>query len=285
MDGKPYIETAEKMGEFTARILRNKHIPARFKEQGPLTVIQFSLTNEIRDSLAKALRLFQKHGKSAEMHPAELAQIVENHFPPQVLDYFRALNPQDPEHILPHVYNVKNLFEKADNREWDTLTELIGKGFAHATGLQRSGGSLISRTLPKVGRVHVSGDELHKHNVTATMLNGISESPGTRSPTRFVDLVGAASDHRAEEAEIGKMLSAEKEQTYHSRTANTPPENLPPYSQDVHIEPGDMVIWSEFGRVFHQGMPTDFGNSNIEPGKEFRTIRYHNLVKPPLAAR
>jgi len=71
--------TVEKYPTFEKRISKNDIAPKNGSE--PLTVIEFSLTNEIKFLLGKALDAYRKGTQDETV----LGQVIRNHFPEEVL--------------------------------------------------------------------------------------------------------------------------------------------------------------------------------------------------------
>ena len=79
------------------------------QEQGidpPLTVIEFSMTDACRDELQVLLDDFVTGTRKLEEDKdfEHLKQAIEDHFPKEVLEYFRTQDKENPNTIAPYVY-------------------------------------------------------------------------------------------------------------------------------------------------------------------------------------
>lgn len=270
---------------FTKKIRQNAIGPKDGSE--PLTVIEFSLTNDIRDSLKEALKPYVE---GRERDKEKLAQIIKDHFPPEVLTELSALSRDKGSPAT--VYVVKNLPEiKSEEIPRDfffssyyldslgrwlsacTYAARIGEGVGLALGLvPRVEGAPVFR-YRKEG---TQNDRLHKHAEDVNILGGVFSED--KAPTRFVDyrtmLEQAQDDKESGNIEarligndlpLRELANADKD----SRFRSTGEKDFVPkyrheaafeklvsaHSQEVVIDSGDLVLWANDGRLFHQAMP------------------------------
>lgn len=283
------------MAGFTKSIRKNKISPKDGSE--PLAVIEFSLTNEVRDSLKKALDAYMSGDETYS-----LGQIIKNHFPREVLDELGELNRRESSPAT--VYVVKNLPEIEDKQvptyqkrrgksdglqDWlleHSYAPIIGRGVAAALGLDidKDDGVLPLLRHGSDGE-EIDNGELHKHVERVTLL-GVVRPDG--SPTRFTDFKTLPEDSQADSIWVrvpGRTRLGNAEPTILQRItqlfnnwerpqeAVLLPEISDPsfkkqeeneaqfaacvarHSQDVVTEKGDLVLWSNKGRIWHCAMP------------------------------
>jgi|GEM_PF-6462309 len=258
----------------------------------PLTVIEFSLTNDVKRTLEVALEPFVS-GKSKDKDA--LAKIIRDNFPQPVLDELKMLSQKNENSAV--VYVVKNLpgfieehNPKLMNRSMskDAAMELwqntpnyahvIAKGVALALELA-PGAPLPLFRNPNDTKLFA--DKLHKHDEDVTMLS-VSKADG--SATRFTDFQTLVEDEHAKDIKVsvtkhttpldstttetsldkvpetlGNWRQAKEADLAVSKetaepTANTERYNkkLQQHSLDVQTKDGDLVLWSNHGRVWHQ---------------------------------
>ena len=281
---KNYIERTEDHSPdgYKTRIRTNKIGPKDGSE--PLTVIQFSLIDKVRDGLEKALRPYVTDTVTEDT--PSLKKIIENHFPSQVLEELRALGQQKSAST---VYVVKNLPEiEWDKIAWDqikspmswvqkhTYTAHMGMGIGLACDLDNDG------TFPLIRYSNgqtPEGIRLHKHGDRMTSLGGIITDGTT---TRFVDMqsllkeaqnnpvlgVLPVSSHangpffslkhfEREHPDWRKLRDIDEDLEVHidAHAASAFESLIKRHSQEITVSPGDMVFWSNDGHIFHQAMP------------------------------
>ena len=261
---------------YTREEIRNKYVDKVGSE--PL-VIQFSLTNETRDSLQRELEPFVQ-GKHEYFNPGvlsdladdkyvfdndgdglKLADIIRRYFPPEVLDYFENQDIKHPDKILPHVYVVKNLpeikLEDATLERSKMYGSWIGEGFARAIGYSNK----INNITRSLEHKEWAGQDLHKDYPDASGISGVYQNLGTTAKTRFTNLVSALKHHtgKAERTLDQRVLLGSGSRDFTDerlRKYGVTELDIDKYSNDVLIEKGDLVLWSEHGKVWHQAMPT-----------------------------
>ncbi len=288
--------TEEKHSKFTKRISKNDIRPKDGSE--PLTVIEFSLTNEVRDSLKAAIDEYCKESPNEQ----KLAQIIRDHFPSEILTELSALAkksgasatvyivhnlPKDmvPENLLPNQATTedKKLLAKYID---STYTNLLSKGIGIALRLNHKDNFYFSK---KVGdNVSDQNTEiLHKHSDHITMLGGVLTGG---SQTRFVDLGAIMEDSEAANihvvigsdilkamygSSLAGLLSQIKDTfpdwhhatDYEITTFDSPDEQtaklnaekfetlVDKHSQRTIIGSGDLALWAEDNRLYHQALP------------------------------
>jgi len=301
MDSHNYTETTEDHTPegYTTSIRKNKIGPQKGGE--PLTVIEFSLTNGVKEDLQTALKPFVD---GTVKDDALLAKIIHEHMPPEVLKELATLKNAGKEATT--IYVVKNLPEISKNEiRGEPYTEeltkflkdhsyapLIGKGIGLAIELMPKGEPFVlartGRDTPKFSHLHI-----HPIDIAATALGGVLNEG--KAATRFTDYKTLLEEAKAtpELGAIKVSLTNEKDNRPNPLAAK-PLKKLPyparrgkindtrldvlnkpdepkfeklvsKHSQEVTLNAGDLVIWPHNGRLFHQAMRgnEDFHNQEL----------------------
>ncbi|MBY0407744.1 MAG: hypothetical protein K2Q01_08625 [Rickettsiales bacterium] len=291
------------MKAYERRVTKAKHRPADGSE--PLTVVEFSLMPEVKAGLMRSLRSYVRGDKTP--NDAQLERVIRAHFPEQVLDELKALGKRDENSAT--VYVVHNLPEYKDEAiaklpedqqitgelgpVWSTrqsYAKLISRGVALATGLQQKEAFALTR---KASDTKPVGDYVHKHSEDVTMLSVVKSDA---SATRFVDLQTALEDQEARKVRVvtlgndndmalshfGESRSWRPAQDNHLKPVKNAPGELngkplealmDKHAMDVTTHDGDLVLWSNHGRLWHQARL---------PGYEL--VDSHELIRVALSA-
>lgn len=284
--------TKPKYDKFTKRVTQNKIAPK--DGSAPLTVVEFSLTDPVRDSLKAALDEYRAgYGqRSITKDEKKLAEIIHNHFPPEILTELSTLAKKGGAPAT--VYVVHNLPEEQVPQHlvkdpaygfgkpltrWGqkAYVNLVGKGVAAALALVSSEEEFV---LPKTAgdtKRDSFTESLHKHLEPVTMLAGV-KTGGTE--TRFVDVAAVLDEAEhsnsdvsvhTDEAQQGqsmllskfrKMLPTWKDAANTKIIPVQDDENemkfealVDKHAQRLVIGPGDLAMWAEDNQLYHQAMP------------------------------
>ncbi len=288
----PQVTTEEHKG-FTKRISRNDIAPK--DGSAPLTVIEFSLTNEVRDSLKAAIDAYRKDPENEQ----KLAQIIKDHFPPEILEELGALAKEKGTpatvyivHNLPKDRITQRLLQsemslevkqELENYIEGSYTNLLSRGIGSALTLEHMETFHFTK---KVGSLTAEEDtgKLHKHAEPITMLGGVLTGG---SQTRFVDVGALIEDAEAQGIHVQVGEDMEKpvspsllsglnkdapgwqelkgyeiipDDTISSKTASKANARkfealVDKHSQRTIIGSGDLALWAEDGRLYHQSLP------------------------------
>ena len=266
---------------FTKTIRQNSASPK--DGSSPLTVIEFSLTNEPKICLEQALRPYIE-GNFNETTPS-LKDIIEATVPKEILKELSILSAkgEPPSNI----YVIKNLPElppeDIKNGKYSdyflktrSYASLIGEGVGHAIDLQRQGTVLLKRT--SVDSEILGSQAMHKHPDQVTGLAGIYLTEQAQPATRFTDM-GTLSEDASLEATNLTVKTVESLRGMGAVTVSEFQKKWPlwkdraemkllfkgdkekldelvaKHSQEVIVSPGDLVLWSNHGRIFHEALP------------------------------
>jgi hypothetical protein len=272
----------------------------------PLTVVEFSLTNETRDALKKLLRSHAL-GEANDLAQRQLGGIIANpdYFPKEVLTELRRLYKDDNAST---VYVIRNLPEfsmeeipedikdRGHEERWlkkHGYINVIGRAIAAAVELKPD----MVLDLNRSGRPKTvsGGSYLHKHTEPLVLLS-IIKADG--APTRLTDLLAFSEDPRAKDITVTPddrkapftldKLSEVYPDWRQSKYLGLKPRGyseqydacLDAHSQLVVPEDRTIIVLPGRGRVMHQGMPSPadlpeglnriaFSRSLMEPGGRF----------------
>ena len=268
---------------FSMRMRKNRVQPK--DGSGALTVIEFSLTEPVKESLKNAIDA--NINTPETITPDQMANIVRRHLPPQVMDELKALAGQKAPktiyviHNLPEIsvpdarQRMEDVYKKgiAFDRPYNKLIQIgIGKALGLFTQEEKI---RIARTESEAD---VAGSKIHKHLNAVDMLGAVVSSG---APTRFTDmksLLEAGASHAAlgntQVIAGGGLLQEDtmlfKDLEKHFPNWQTPNDmeigtaqnnklwidHVQQCSQDVVLKEGSLVMWPNDGHIFHQGMPT-----------------------------
>jgi len=291
-------------GTYTKTVTKNKVRP---KDGGePLTVIEFSLTNEIKEELKTALDTYRR---SEDKNSVSLTQIINDHFPSQVLEELRKLGKKGGTSAT--VYVVHNLPEiteaeiaaypkkqRKDNWRHKMANWIKDRSYSYdiSTGIGLAL-DLIDRhghcLLRFAHDTTFSGSDIHRHGNPVTMLGGVITNGAA---TRFID--GKTLCESQESADItvlhkgNKIALSNLEPDLDSLYAIIP-ENIDPdhqaaysqllanHSQEIVISGGDLVLWAEDGHIFHQALAKK--GPRLPNNELVRCIMEHEFRRPDAA--
>jgi len=300
----------EKYPTFEKRISKNDIAPKDGSE--PLTVIEFSLTNEIKESLKAAIDAYRDSPQDDDV----LVEIIKKHFPPEILKELDKLARE--EHTTATVYVVKNLPEISrgdipntfcrnkyrEPMEWgevNTYSSYIGYGIGLAIGLEHKEKFALTRFAGD--RSQLIGHNLHKHNDPISMLGGVITNG---AETRFTDMQTLLEEtERQSEAAIPNVTIHSVANGDKSYAMNKLSEICPnwrkkcaigmspkgdkhayehllkTHSQTVVIGSGDLALWAEDNRIFHQALPKE-NDAGLPTGALVRYMIGHGFDRPKL---
>lgn len=276
-----HTQSSQEHASFTRTVRQNKIAPKDGSQ--PLTVVEFSLIPAIRDSLAAALLPYVRDEITADT--PSLKTIIESHIPAQILEELRQLNAEGEAPST--VYVIKNLpelsAEDIAQRQYNeyflktrSYANVIGKGIGEALEMQRNGTVLLKHTSQNY---EVQGSNLHKHPDTISGISGVFLAKQVRPQTRFTDLAALSEDPDAQAIKVGvhRAYGKERDKGMHALSdfKHTWPawkerdeiklrfdgdkENVEAaidrHSQRVVAQPGDLILWSNHSRIFHEALP------------------------------
>jgi hypothetical protein len=250
----------------------------------PLTVVEFSFMEHIREKLEKKLLPYVKGEITDE---SGLGKIIEECFPPQVLDELRVLSKEsgNPSQVfiirnLPEITREKIPEELKQSTNDAALKHWIKK-HSYAAYINKGVGQALDLIQPKnlslvrhPDSMIVDGDVLHKHLRPVSVLNVIT-TDGAK--TRFTDMQ-AVTEHpdassvqvRLDADDIQDKISLNDFSTRipdwmsSKRDIEVIPfaaedkRKLEPIVAESSLEeaigPGMMALWANDGRVFHQAL-------------------------------
>ena len=300
----------EKGAGFTKRISTNDILPRDSSQ--PLTVIEFSLVPQIKESLKKAIDEFRATDYDDEVLSNEaLAKIIQDHFPPEVLTELRTLAEKN-EHAntvyvvnnLPMVPKEKMSGNRQERKEWKEqrlkqqrdYAFYIGKAVGLAVGLKHVENFKLSRFNNQA--TGIVGANLHNHT-GISVLSGVMSLD--RAPTGFTDWHAMLQDAAAGEISPMPTVSIDDGKPPVSLNELTPEyTDLHPageitiiphdhkavfhelenrHSQKIIARPGSLIIWPEDGRIYHRAWP---GNPTSRAGKNaiVREVWGHEFSRP-----
>lgn len=281
MDHKNYTERQEDhtADGYSVRIRENAVHPK--STANPLTVIEFSLTNAVRDSLKEALdAYFKEHGKTIDQNT--LGAIMTEHMPKQVMRELDRFGKESTSHI---VFVVHNLPEVSDKKALEIVKRdpgriqiecyapYIKEGITAALHFESVELGQFPMTRNTRSTVFIGGN-MHKHTQRRDMLSGIV-SDG--APTRFIDFETLLEEVRENRdvQDIGILIDLpikHHELLHYERYI---PDWMEPqrleviptqehsdrwehlvkcHSQEVVLDKGSLAFWSNEGKVFHQAL-------------------------------
>ena len=220
--------------EYLRKATPNRLAP---KDEPPMQVVEFSLTNEARDKLQQALKPYV-YGKRKK--PEDFGKIVEENLPHEIVDELRHYVKTKG---LSTVYIIRNLGE-IQPEEVDASIDASGKKrWARARIYMMDIAQALSAALKledypeerhfTIKRFHderpIFGSGLHRDLEDITMLSGVL-SDGAK--TRFTDR---------------RVLSQHPGEWQKSPL-------LPDCSQDVLIDHGALALWVNDGDILHQAL-------------------------------
>lgn len=301
------------ISEFTKIVRPNTLRP--LSGAAPFTMIEFSLTNEVRDLLKMALEPFVKgHAKDN----AKLAEIFSNPelFPKPVLDELRSMTkasgaeatafvirnlPEVDAHLIPEKLRPTEL--KNDLQRWlkaNSYSNYVGEGLAGAAKLPAAEHEFV--IARHAGDAGINGGGIHKHGHPFGTINVITTDG---APTRLLDM-RTLFDEVEKENELGKIVvnvgsgngpaTLEQMPLWYLKHrdkiwspadaslgfepiadhANTFEKAAARHSHDIVGNKGDMAIWPDNGLVFHQAIAKD---SAVDKGALLRAITVRALGK------
>lgn len=296
---------------FIRRIKQNHFRPKDGSE--PLTVIEFSMMPAMKDALEKKLHPYVSGEKSAETKSGkkEIATIIEDSLPKEVIQYFKEIKASRAEDIAPYVYVIRNLPEipeaeiekyikdtphdlQIDEIEKPTYSSLIAEGIALLTNHDFEN-ILLTRKYtkkPYMGNFHKDAEDI-------SILSGAYQHPSTKTSTGFLDLnnVVETANENFQNDDFGGELLVDKQEKELCQmndqddilAALGAREYYAPYYSDkdaaqqsmsLEIGHGDMVVFSNHGRLYHKAMPTEMlDDKHFKEGELMRAIVVNMLDK------
>lgn len=297
----PIVEegkTADQRFSFVKRT--NRHRPIDNTE--PLTVIEFSLTNDMKQQLQTKLEPFVLGQKTLEHNAEELKEAIKNNFPDEVISYFTKVNHiTSRDEIAPYVYVVHNLPEPDENiskkivriHQLDVsrscYSHWLGEGIALITDNSHNN-TILSRFVNH-GDTQLSGSQQHRHNKPFSAISTLFLKSNTKNTTRFTDLpavMDEAMQQSPNNSGLAYYCNGIKEHSLHTvcRGGLDPmgvsEELVQKHSQEINNEPGMIIIWSDHGKLFHQAIATEFEQKepSLRNKELLRSIMVHTFDAP-----
>ena len=264
-----------KDGKFSFVKKANKYRPKDGSK--PLTVIEFSLTNEVRDSLEEALHSYvegdkQDLAKDKSRRKEYLGNInssngitpiIKAHMPPEILQELEEIAKQDGPtktvyvvHNLPTTKNIDLTLptslegEKRSMARWrdaPSYNSCIVDGISDAIGSYRKQDEtfpIFRYGSPNKGN-KVSADFLHKHTGHFSATMGVHLKEGAKCPTNFTDIVAAIEDDRLKDEFVWisqRPIGLEKGKKYSIKELRQTPEILKgEQATNLFLEPKERI--------------------------------------------
>jgi len=294
---------------FIKRIRRN---PARPVGVDTVTVVEFSLTDDARVKLERALEPYVS-GKETDLSKLGNIFLNKDNFPAPILEELKNLSEEGK--AASTVYVVKNLPElktkdilnlSPSDCTLSTYANFIALGIGQAIKMERVGGSHYLERLPKA---EIQGQHLHKHRQFLSALSGLylRKNKGFQPATRFtnirtllqdpifpqvhnnsvslVRLPGKGERIRNERDFLKQVMEPECPQEIELWIdGNHPQLNklVASHSKEVVVGPGDLVMWSNYGDIHHQALPAKA--TPYDPNIVTRMVLAHLFEKKSTAA-
>ena len=232
---------------------------------------------EVRERLIQGLEPFLK---GEERSDALLADVIEKSFPKEVMRDLRQLREADPDAAMVYVVNNLPGYDDEINKPIplqdyvhaikQSYATLMARGMALALDLEPEPPFELFR---KPGDKVLAAGNMHKHKEDVTILS-VSKSDG--AATRFMDVLSLANDEEAAQVRVAtnsgtSMLGRLRRKVEMLRKPNdddmyahTPArmeseQNKAAFEaavarNSVEVRPGngDLVLWSNHGRLWHQ---------------------------------
>ena len=213
--------------KFTRHVTKSDYTPKDGSE--PLTVIEFSLTNEVRDSLEEALKPYvtgdqkslQRDKGKRKAYLDAIAPIIKTHMPKEILDEIERITEQGgPKENVYVIHNLPTSKDIPIDRSSSEGKKLLGEWQNNGTSFNRCLMDGISDAIGAFRRrdrdfelFRFGGDEkqreeptgsaIHKHaNGELGMMMGGHLDPNTQSPTVFTDISSAIDDENMNDVQI-----------------------------------------------------------------------------------
>jgi hypothetical protein len=257
----------------------------------PLTIVSFSLIPDIKKSLQTSLddyRSKEAHPPSATDREA-LKGIISEHLPKEIIDELKSVarkggapntvyvikNLPEIEEIEPKLLHLSATNELDDYIIHNAYTHLLQRGIGLCMGLKFHD-KFFSLSRYSGTTEIPNGSGLHKDAEEVTMMGGIWTNGAGTLLTDLQTLIEEAKmlpPQDVPEVKISKhrersrnMLLSEMDTNYPGWLKNQEifieavthedkfKELLLKHSKKIVVEPGDLVIWVEDGRLFHQAL-------------------------------
>lgn len=265
---------------FSLRVRTNKVKPN--DDSKPLTIAEYSLTNEVRDRLKAALDAREKESDASKKE--SLGSIISRLLPEAVLADLHMFAQTKGSKTVYVMHNLPEITDKealavAEMNMQGAYCRRIQQGVAEAIGLKAFDCFEIIR---RANEDSTTGETLHKHDSDVDMLSvPLSNGAATRF-TDFKALLEATvaypmlqpfqKTHDAQGTPIeNKMrnsdydfLGSKQERIVHPPIGKEKKwERLvKEYSQEVVLGKGSMAIWANDGHLLHQAMKTSTPDTN-----------------------
>ena len=283
-------ETIEVHKGFTKKVTKNDIRPKDGSE--PLTVIEFSLTIPVRESLKEAIDEYRASGKNDN---AALAEIVTNHLPKEILEelknnfikrdvpatvYVVKNLPEIERHEIPnkfrHIGNDEELPELVTQKSYGSY---IWRGLAYALNL----GYVKDLPMLRYSGVDSNSVGMYRHQGDANKISTVVGTKETSPPLRFTDIktlseAGSklqvlvrenfSSGRFTEDGPVplNKLNSVEVITDMKPGEIGIFPAGgkkeaaeyealVKKHSQEVVPEAGDLMLWAGNGRIYYEDLP------------------------------
>jgi hypothetical protein len=212
-----------------------------------MEVVEFSLTNEVRDQLMDKLRPYV-YGKKKK--PDNLNEIIEQNLPKEIVDELRHfVNTKG----LSTVYVIRNLREvqpeekeegaAAVSEDIKAVNKDIKKRWAKATSYMRFIGQAVGDVLnlqKSKKRFGSIDDVIRRYHDASTLVGGALHRDGTD-----ISMLGGVLTEGANTLFVDNTARKETSETQQDE-----------YSQKVLIDHGALAIWANDGNIYHQALNT-----------------------------
>ena len=168
----------------------------------------------------------------------------------------------------------------------DTYAKYITIGVSLLATGTRGRFELLAREYGETGE-QIAGRQAHKHQNYMTMLNILNEDPNVQCNTRFLDGYNVAK--KLDKGHLNPELLLPSLSLLDSRSLLDFEEGFEnvacQHAVDTHLTSGSMALWSEYGRVWHQALPTITkpGTTIENPKQIIRIALAHDVVGSPIS--